>query len=134
MPPDEAHYAALRRFGNVASVQDTCREMWGWTFAESVWQDVRFGLRQLGRSPGFTVVVVFTLALGIGANTAVFSLINAALLKMLPVRNSQEFVSSAKSTRSSKIILFLTRRFNSFSTRPGFFFDYRLCHPGGFGC
>ena len=60
MPPDEAHYAALRRFGNVTSVQDTCRELWGWTFVESVWQDVRFGLRQLGRSPGFTVVALLT--------------------------------------------------------------------------
>ena len=92
MPPDEAHYAALRRFGNVTSVRDTCREMWGWAFVESVWQDVRFGLRQLRRSPGFTVVALLTLALGIGANTAVFSLINAALLKMLPVRNPQELV------------------------------------------
>ena len=90
MSPAEARYAALRRFGNVALAQERSREMWGWNGAETLWQDIRFGLRQLKRSPGFTVVAVLTLALGIGANTAIFQLLDAVRLRSLPVTNPSE--------------------------------------------
>ncbi|MGO8785888.1 MAG: ADOP family duplicated permease [Terriglobia bacterium] len=90
MAPEEAHYAALRQFGNVTLVEERSREMWGWNSVETLWQDIRYGLRQLKRSPGFTAVAVITLALGIGANTAIFTLVDAVMFKSLPVANPQE--------------------------------------------
>jgi MacB-like periplasmic core domain len=92
MPPDEAHYAALRRFGNVTLAQERSREMWVRGFWETCSQDVRYSVRQLKRNPGFTAVGVLTLALGIGANTAIFSLIDTAMLRSLPVRDPQRLV------------------------------------------
>lgn len=87
---------ALRRlrleFGGLAQIKEDCREARGIAFLETMAQDVRYALRTFGRDPGFTTVVVLTLALGIGANTAIFSLINAALLKMLPVRDPEQLV------------------------------------------
>jgi putative ABC transport system permease protein len=88
MNPEEARYAALRQFGNVSSMKEECRERWSTCIIEELVQDVRYGLRQLRRNPGFTAVVVLTLALGIGATTAIFSVIYCGFLNPWPYKDS----------------------------------------------
>jgi macrolide transport system ATP-binding/permease protein len=95
MTPDEAHYAALRRFGNATLAQERSREMWGWNFFETLSQDIRYGSRQLRQSPWLTLVITLSLALGIGANTAIFSVINAVMLRLLPVQDPERLVEIA---------------------------------------
>lgn len=92
MPSDEARYAAQRRFGNVASIQEQAREGRGWVWLEQSLQDLRYAARQLRRSPVFASVTILSLALAIGANTAIFSLYHEVLVKPLPVANPSELV------------------------------------------
>src|SRR6202050_5633295 len=92
LPPEEARYAARRAFGNPTLIREQTHETWGWAHFERLAQDLHYAVRQLRRSPGFTLTAVLILALGTGAVTAVFSLIDAALLRMLPVENPQQLV------------------------------------------
>jgi len=92
IPLGEASYAARRAFGNVIRFKEATRDMWGWRSVEILVQDVRYALRMMRRSPGFTTVAVLSLALGIGANTAIFSVTDALFWKLLPVKDPRQLV------------------------------------------
>ena len=89
---EQARANALIEFGSVGLVKEVTREMWGWALLERLGQDLRFGLRMLWKDKGFTAIALLSLALGIGANTAIFSLVDTVLIKTLPVKNPEQLV------------------------------------------
>src|SRR5713226_4271871 len=89
MSPEEARYSALRDFGGVEQRKEECRDARGLAFVDSVRQDLRYALRMLRKNPAFTVVALLSIGLGVGANSAIFSLVDQALLRPLPVREPE---------------------------------------------
>ncbi len=92
MDTTEARHAAQRQLGNASYVKERTREVHILTSIENAWRDVRFGTRMLLKEPGFTFIVILTLALGIGANTAIFSIINGFMLRPLPIADPHSMV------------------------------------------
>ena len=108
---EDARRGASRDFGNVLLVKEVTRDMWGWGFVERWARDLRYGVRTLRKAPGFAALVVLTLALGIGATTAIFTVVNGVLLKPLPFENQDELVSAG-----------------AFSASDAHYFTYRDAH------
>jgi putative ABC transport system permease protein len=122
--PESAERSARREFGNRALVEETTREMWGWRWLERFGQDLRYAARCMRRTPGFTAVAVGSLALGIGANTAIFSLIDALMLRWLPVREPQHLLQIKKTggfdTLSYPVVRLLAEQTDILSAVAGF--------------
>ena len=117
MSEEEARRAARRAFGNVTRIQEEVHDLWRWIWFERAIQDLRYAYRTLRNSPGFVAVAVLSLGLGIGANTAIFTLINAALLKPLPIHDPSRLVSVYTADERNPQMTFGTSRDNYIDIR-----------------
>jgi hypothetical protein len=109
---EEARYSARRAIGNTALIKEEVREMWEWTALEQMAQDARYALRGMRKAPAFTLTAVLSLALGIGANTAIFTVVNAVLLKPLPFPEPERLVQVWESKPSEGFSRNVVNAFN----------------------
>ncbi len=140
---EEARYAARRAFGNPTLIREQTHEAWGTAQFERFWQDVHYALRQMRRSPGFTLVVVLTMALGIAATTTMFTVVYSTLLRSLPYPQSERIVAihdtriagrSAGGLMTGSRFYDIEARNRSFSSLAIFYFDHSADARAGIQC
>ncbi|HXJ94336.1 MAG TPA: ABC transporter permease [Terriglobia bacterium] len=129
---EEAHYAALRMFGRVEQVREAYREQRGLPMIDVLAQDLRFALRQLRRSPAFTLVAALTLALGIGANTAIFSVVNSVLLRPLPYPDPGRLVDVYQKTEGGNYNVFSGPNYFAWKDRAQAFQEFAVWTTGSY--
>jgi putative ABC transport system permease protein len=122
----EAEYAARRQLGNTTSIREEARDMWSFAWFDDLLQDLRYGLRSLRHSPAFTAVAVLTLGLGIGANTAIFTVVNGVLFRPLPYGDPGRLVMLWETTKDLPQILISYPNFLDWKTRTHAFEDVAL--------
>jgi putative ABC transport system permease protein len=125
MTREEATQKARREFGNVTVIAERSRQVWQWPTLESIWADVRFSLHQLRKAPGFAITAILTLALGVGATTAIFSVVKAVLLNSLPYKDPDRLVAvwTANDARDGKPHPSTAADFAAWKQRSGVFED-----------
>jgi predicted permease len=128
MSADEARYAALRSFGNPALLRDQTRAAWSWAWIESFLRDLRYGVRTLRRTPGFSLIAITVIALCIGASTSLFTVVRSVLLRPLPFRDPGRLVMIYEHFRAPELN---QPTFNYNPVAPGDFYDWRA-HTSGF--
>ncbi len=133
MEPLEARYAAGRQFGNQTLLREVSREMWGVRSIETLFQDLRYGGRMLLKNPGFALIAVFTMALGIGANTAIFSVINSVLLKPLPYHEPDRIYQVLRCNPSGMSTTVSVSKFSFFHQHNQTFESLAACDTFGSG-
>jgi hypothetical protein len=102
MDPEEARLAALRLFGNTTLLREEARTSWSWNWLEGLWRDLRYGVRTLLRTPGFSFTAILVMALGIGATTSLFTIVSSVLLRPLPFRDPDKLVMLYEHFRQSQ--------------------------------
>lgn len=131
MPPDEARRAALKSFGNVGRVKEIAYDIRGGGVMETLLQDLRYGARMLLKNPGFTLIAVLTLALGIGANTAIFSVVYGVLLKALPYPEPDRLVAIHGSSNKTPRMAVAYPDYLDWRARQSTFTDLSARMPAG---
>ncbi|HEX4945694.1 MAG TPA: ABC transporter permease [Blastocatellia bacterium] len=125
---EQARLNVQREFGNVGLVKEVTREMWGWASLERLWQDVRFGARMLRKQPGFALTAILTLALGIGATTAIFSVVYAVVLRPLPFADSERLVALWTQTPQSERLPMAAANHRDLQAQNTVFEDIAIVH------
>jgi predicted permease len=132
MNAEEARYAALRSFGNPAALRDQARDTWSWTHLESLLRDLRIGIRTLRRTPGFAIVAILIMALGIGANVALFTIVRSVLLKPLPFPGPAQLVELYGTNGQEKNNIIAAGDFRDWQTATSSFAQMALWRWSGF--
>ncbi len=130
VPFAEAQRRARAAFGGSEQIKEECRDARGISFLETLWQDIRYGLRTMRKTPGFTIVAVLTLALGIGATTAIYSVVSPLVLEPLPFRDPSQLVTVLETNKGEGLdwlsvtpsnFLEWQRRSTAFESMTGFY-------------